>query len=335
MSDKANPTLIGAFVVGAAALVVAGVVILGGGRWLTPGNKFVMYFKGSVAGLQIGAPVDFRGVRIGSVDDIRVELDTRDSTVRTPVFVEIEPRRIAETGAAGELVGLRAPAEETMRHWVERGLRGRLRTVSMVTGQVVVEFDFYPDTPIELTGIDQPFPELPTIPSPMEELTNTLVGLPIEELVASLLTTVQTLQGFLARPELEETPQLVNETLVELRQLLVDLDRRVAPLTESLARIPERTDAALADVGRLLRSTDERIASLVADLERTSKVARGTLERADETLSGIEGAGSELRYELTVTLREVAAAARSLRVLAETLEQRPEVLLRGKRKEGG
>ena len=115
----------GFVLVGAVLLAVAVVVILGGGRLLTPRNAFVMYFDGSVAGLQIGAPVNFRGVRIGSVSDIRVELDSRDATVRTPVFVEIEPRRISETGSAGG-APLQAPPLETMERLVERGLRAAL-----------------------------------------------------------------------------------------------------------------------------------------------------------------------------------------------------------------
>jgi len=333
MSRRANPTLIGAFVVGAVALAAATVAILGSGRLLTPKNKYVMFFEGSVAGLQVGSPVNFRGVKIGSVDDIRVELDSRDATVRTPVFVEIEPRRIAEIGPEGPGT-LRATPEETVRRLVERGLRGRLRIVSLVTGQVVVEFDFFPDTPVELVGINREVPELPTVPSAMEALTNVLEGLPVEDLVASLLTTVKTIEGLLGRPELEDTPVLLNQTLADLQQLIDHVDRRLGPVADSLERIPEVTEGALEDVRRLVRTTDERVASLSADLERTSQAARATMEQAEKTLAGLEGTGSEIQYELAVTLREVAAAARSLRVMAETLEQHPEALLRGKKGEG-
>ncbi len=334
MSRKANPTLVGAFVIGAAVLVVAGVAILGGGRVLTPKNEFVMYFPGSVAGLQVGAPVNFRGVRIGSVGDVRVELDPTGSTVRTPVFVEIEPRLITETGAPGEPATRLGTAEATMDVLVERGLRGRLRTVSMVTGQVVVELDFYPDSPIELSGVAQKVPELPTVPSPMEALTNTLAGLPVEEMVATMLQTVKTLESLLATPALKEMPQQVNTTLAELRGLIANLDRRIEPVTASLERLPDRTDAVLADVQGLMKTTDERLASLTADLEKTSQAARATMEGAQKTLSGLEGTGSEVEYQLAVTLKEVNAAARSLRLLAETLERQPEALLRGKGKGG-
>lgn len=334
MSRRANPTLVGAFVVGAALLVVAGVAVIGGGGVLTPTNKFVMYFPGSVAGLQVGAPVNFRGVRIGEVADIRVELDASDSTVRTPVFVEIEPRRITETETPEEPAVRLGTAEATMDSLVERGLRGRLRTVSLVTGQVVVELDFYPGTSIELSGIAQRVPELPTIPSPMEELTNTLAGLPVEEMVASMLTTMQTLEDLLAVPALKETPGQINTTLTELRLLIGNLDRRVGPVTDSLERLPDRADAVLADVQELMRSTDRKVASLAADLERTSQAARTTMEQAQTSLSELEGTGSEIEYQLAVTLKEVTAAARSLRLLAESLERRPESLLRGKGKGG-
>jgi paraquat-inducible protein B len=306
------------------------VAILGSGRFLTPRNKYVMFFDGSVAGLQVGSPVNFRGVRIGSVSDIRVELDSRDATVRTPVFVEIEPRRIAEIGPQGPGI-LRARPQETVQRLVDRGLRGRLRIVSLVTGQVVVELDFYPDSPIELVGENREVPELPTVPSAMEALSNVLEGLPVEDLVASLLTTVKALEGLLGKPELKDTPLLLNQTLADLRRLIDHVDRRLGPVADSLERVPEVTEDALEDVRRLVRTTDERVASLSADLEETSQAARAAMEQAEKTLAGLEGTGSEIHYEIAVTLREVAAAARSLRVLAETLEQNPETLLRGKK----
>lgn len=332
MSRRANPTLIGAFVVGAVVLAVAAVTILGSGRLLTPTNKYVMFFDGSVAGLQIGSAVSFRGVPIGSVDDIRVELDSRDATVRTPVFVKIEPRRIAEIGPEGAGIVL-APPEETIQRLVERGLRGRLRIASMVTGQVVVEFDFYPDNPLKLVGVNREVPELPTIPSAMEALANALQGLPVEDLVASLLTTVKTIEKLLGRPELEDTPVLLNQTLADLQKLISHVDGRLGPVADSLERLPEVTEGAIEDVRGLVRTTDERVASLTADLEQTSQAARAAMEQAEKALAGLEGTGSEIQYELAVTLKEVAAAARSLRVMAETLEQHPEALLRGKKEE--
>ncbi len=327
MSRRANPTLIGAFVVGSVALAVAAVAILGSGR-LTPKNRYVMFFDASIAGLQVGSPVNFRGVRIGSVEDIRVELDSRDASVRTPVFVEIEPQRIAEVGPLGAAT---PPPEATVQKLVEQGLRGRLRVASLVTGQVVIEFDFFPGSEIRLAGLHHEVPELPTVPSAMEELTEALEGLPIEELMASLVNSVKTIEGLLGKPELQETPALLNQTLTDVQRLIAHVDQRLGPVAESLEQIPEVTADALDDVSRLVKTTDEKVASLSEDLEATSQAARAAMVQAEKTLAGLDGTGAEIQYELAVTLREVAAAARALRVMAETLEQRPESLLRGKK----
>src|SRR5512143_1986566 len=94
MSKKANKTLIGAFVVGAIALIIAGVVIFGSGKLFAPVRKFVMVFAGSVKGLNVGSAVIFRGVKIGAVTDIQLRVDPKNMTAVIPVYVEIDPRKI-------------------------------------------------------------------------------------------------------------------------------------------------------------------------------------------------------------------------------------------------
>ena len=96
--NRANPKLIGAFVVGAVALVVIGVLLLGGAKFLTEKRTFVAYFEGSVKGLNVGAPVEFQGVRVGSVTDIQLQFLTAEKEFRIPVFIQIEPDKMTEVG---------------------------------------------------------------------------------------------------------------------------------------------------------------------------------------------------------------------------------------------
>ncbi|MGH8068193.1 MAG: MlaD family protein [Candidatus Entotheonellia bacterium] len=148
MGRRANPTLIGAFLVGALALIVIGILVFARGQFLTEKRTFVSYFDGSVKGLNIGAPVDFKGVRVGSVTDIRVDYMTNEGEFRLPVFIEIEPDRISQ-------VGVRKTREERLNLYqgmIERGLRAQLGTVSLVTGQLYVQLDFFPGTPAKLVG---------------------------------------------------------------------------------------------------------------------------------------------------------------------------------------
>jgi paraquat-inducible protein B len=154
VTQRANPKWIGAFVLGAVALVVIGVLLLGGAKFLTEKRTFVAYFEGSVKGLNIGAPVEFQGVRIGSVTDIQLQFLTEDLELRIPVFLQFEPGKISQVGAHVD------PQQRFLKPLVERGLRAQLEMQSIVTGQLIVQLGFHPDTPIRLVG-DGKIPEVP------------------------------------------------------------------------------------------------------------------------------------------------------------------------------
>src|SRR5215475_11276103 len=160
MGRRANPTVIGAFIIGAVALIVIGLLVLGRGHFFSDTRTFVLYFDGSIKGLNIGAPVEFQGVRIGSVTDIRVIQIPKTSEFRTPVYIQIEVNRIGEA----QVKRSRAEQREYLKSLIQRGLRAQLVAQSLVTGQLIVQLGFYPDTPIRLVGDDPDVPELPTMP---------------------------------------------------------------------------------------------------------------------------------------------------------------------------
>ena len=141
MSKQANKTVIGIFVVVAIALVVAAVLILGSGKFFKQTLKAVCYFEGSVGGLNIGAPVVFRGVRIGSVTDVILRFDTKKLVFVIPVYIEIEPDKFSVIGVRPKQLG------ENLKTFIDRGLRASLETQSIVTGQMQVGLDFKPDKP--------------------------------------------------------------------------------------------------------------------------------------------------------------------------------------------
>ena len=201
MAYKANQALIGAFVLGALLLAVASVVILGGDHFLRRTQTVVAYFDGSLKGLEIGAPVTFNGVKIGSVIDIGVVIDRRDASIRTPVVFSIDFRHFHLAGggrikAPGDL-----PKSELL---IEHGLRARLAVQSFVTGQLAVELNFYPKTPVRLTGLTKDYVEVPTIPSQFDQLTRTLENLPIEALVAEATETLRSIRAVASAPEVKD-----------------------------------------------------------------------------------------------------------------------------------
>ena len=226
MSKKVNKTVLGLFVVGALVLLMIGIVVFGSGALFKRTNKFVLYFDGSVKGLSIGAPVMFRGVSIGTVKDISLIYDSKVGTIMLPVIVEIEQGRIKGTPSFGESGG--------DKKMIELGLRGKLEVQSFLTGQLMISFDFYPDRPAELRGIQKQYPELPTIPTSPDifELMN---GIPIKEIAKNLEITVKGINRLVNSSDLQRS-------LYELRDMLQETKltmRSFRLLTEYLEQHPE------------------------------------------------------------------------------------------------
>lgn len=264
---------------------------------------YVAHFSGSVKGLRSGSAVEFRGVRVGRVTDVRLLLNPSDVQLEIPVTFEIEPGHIEIRDGAPRL----APYE-AMAVLVRRGLRAQLKAGNILTGETVVALDFHPDAaPAELR-IGGPYPEVPTVPTEIEELTRT-VGEVLDKVARAPI------------PELVE----------ELRGVVAKLDALVGSQEAVGALVALQQSAE--DLRKLLRTADAEFGPLAKSLRQTADSAAGTLSTAERTLDSIDrtfGEESRLRYDLGVMLRELAAASRSIRGLTEYLERHPEALIRGK-----
>ena len=162
MARKSNPKRIGAFVLGGLALVIAGLLIFGSGDYFTPKDKAVLFFTGSLGGLDVGSPVTFRGIGVGSVTGVAIHYDINEQKLLKPVFIEVDPQKFEIVRGARN--------KNNIGELVRRGLRAQLQVQSLVTGQMSVNFEFYPDTPIRLVNTDVGVQQLPTIPSSTEVL---------------------------------------------------------------------------------------------------------------------------------------------------------------------
>ena len=147
---RANPTVIGAFVVGAIVLGVGGVLLFSSGDYFKERNYFVMFFQDSVDGLSPGAPVKLDGVKIGEVIDVHLEWDPQAVTFRIPVTVEVISGQSQKYGG-GELV-LTGDIRERLKKLIDKGLRASLATESFITGQLEIELGFFPDTTPRMLG---------------------------------------------------------------------------------------------------------------------------------------------------------------------------------------
>ena len=257
-------------------------------------RKAVLYFDESVRGLDIGAPVEFYGVQMGEVLDVKLAYDQESSIFRIRVLVEIEAERWAEAG----FIGSDAEQKELVASLLARGFRAQLKTGNLLTGKQVVVMDFFPDAPPATITQEEGLPVFPTVPTPMEEISTKFMrilqkidDIPLDQIGQDLGATIKSTKQLIESPETKETIRNLNATLAETRLLVSDLRTKVTP---EISAVLEETRQTLADAEQILN------------------------------------ADSPLQTRMTSALDEITGAARSLRLLLDYLERHPESLLRGK-----
>ncbi len=252
MARKTNPAIIGGFVLGAVVLAVAGLVVFGGGKFFRSTQRWVAYFDESIKGLAIGAPVTFRGVKVGSVTDIKVVLDPKMIQVRTPVVFEIEADRITEAG--GQPVQFTQDREGAKLAF-EHGLRAQLELQSFVTGQLGINLSFHPNTPMNLVGGSTPYPECPTIPSTMAALGQSLNDLDVSQLAQDIRKTVEGVERLVNSPEVKQILVTAVAAMEGVNKLVANSDAKVA----SLGPILEKTSANLNETLAAIRTLAQHV----------------------------------------------------------------------------
>lgn len=308
MGRKANPVVIGAFVVGAIALAVFGIVVFGSGRLFADTTPFVMYFTGSVDGLNVGSPVKFKGVEIGAVTSIQLDIGEE---ARIPVWIEIDNRKIVARGAHEWPRDL-----DSLKAAVERGLRAQLNSQSIVTGVLFVQLDYHPETPATYVAAPEAeLNEIPTIPTTLEQaqqaasqIIANLKEVDFEGFATALRATIDGINATVNAPGLQsalqslpETMVALNKTLASMQQLAGNLDQRSGPLLASIQKAAERSTLAVEQ-------------------------ARATFQ----SVQGVADTGAPLAGQLIGVLEELRATSRSIRLLADYLERNPSALVRGR-----
>ena len=337
MAKTTNPKLVGGFVLGAVSLIVAGVIAFGGGQYFETKDKAVLFFQGSLAGLDVGSPVTFRGVRVGSVTGIAIQYNVTKEVLHIPVYIELLPGRFQFVGGRQDV--------NNIKELVKRGLRAQLEVQSLVTGQTSVNFDFHPNTPAQIVNVQTDLPQLPTLPSDIDVLKANLTSLvakisrlPLEQLSQELLDTVASADK--VTKDADGLVDNVNAQVKPLSDSVLDTSSQAGLLMkEARDRLRLRegeplqsVNDTLADARKLLNDVDgswpQLSGSAVADLRK----ANGTLGLVDSLVRTAEVAiapSSPLYFEAVSALREIRFTASSIKVLAEYLQRNPSVLLTG------
>ncbi|WP_270937685.1 PqiB family protein [Falsiroseomonas oryzae] len=267
----------------------------------------VSYFTDSIGGLARGAPVVFQGLRIGQVVDFELRYDAATNRLRIPVRYEIEPQRIATVEEAAD----RGPVENA-RLLVRQGLRARLASANLLTGQQQISLDFVPDAAaadITMEGEAIVFPTVPGQIASLIDQVNAVMAridaLPLQQIGENLNSTIAGVDALVRGPELAASLASLQATLAAAEDTVRRIDAAAAPTLRALPPLVNNLNSAVTQAGRLIASAN-----------------RGY------------GDESQFRRDLDRMLEQITVAARSLRSLADTLNRNPEALVRGRATQG-
>jgi paraquat-inducible protein B len=304
----AKPIVVGVFVLGALAIGIVAILVFGGMRFLTRTTRVMVVFPDSVAGLAVGSPVTFRGVQIGRVHDIRIEINVRKQTNSIPVYLDLEPKRI--TFSDHEVRNTDGEIEDAVRS----GLRAQLISQSYVTGDLSVNLDFHHGLAVVTPALSGSIIEIPTIPSDLQNLKDQL-----------------------RRMDLPALADQAHQTLISLQRSLDQVSAAIGPLTENLAvtltttthavsEVESNATRTLRDIDRLavdgrgqLKLNGDELSTLLQTAERSTLEAETLLG----SLNDMTDPHSPMRGDLESSLRDLAATSSDLRGFTQELRRSP------------
>ena len=318
MRSRPSARLVGAFVLGAVALAIAAVAVLGSGRLFRKTHPFILVFRGNVNGLRVGAPVKIKGVTIGAVTDIGLRLNiglesvaSKRGGIQIPVLIEIDEHRISR-GGGGESLNI----DEDVRRAVQQGLRAQLALESYVTGILYIDLDMHPGAPENYAMPRGSTPqEIPTVKRTFEQA---------QSAAARIISQLDKIQ-------LDQLVTTANQTIAAIG----DLAR--SPDIKSALRSLKQTAASLGDTAQSIRDltehVDRQVGPVAATIQKSAHDIDITVQKAQVSLDHIQAGlqpDSPLIYRTNQALENVSAAARSLRELGDYLQRNPSAIVRGR-----
>jgi len=326
VAKKNNNIAIGSFIVGALVLTFLLLIFFSGGNYFTDKERVVMYFDGSVQGLQVGAPIKLKGVELGEIANIEVVFLADDHTIVNVVTADLILKRIHRNGEQ--------PDEDVFDVVIEKGLRAQLNYQSLLTGLLYVELDFYPNSELRLLNLQSEYREFPTTKTDFESLFNQIEGVDLISISKGLASVLDALDSILKSGKLEQAASDFSAAAQAIEKTATSFDNAAVTLESELATLSKKLTVGIDGFTVLMDETNDQLPDLSSRLILTLTDLRKALNSIDETMAAAEGTFSEdsqLVEQLTRAAEEVDRAARAFRLLSETLEQEPEALIRGKK----
>lgn len=317
MSENTHSVAIGAFIVGALLIAVSTAVFIFGSGIGSSRERVVMVFDGSVKGLSVGAPVALRGVQIGQVTNINLILDNDNVDLIMMVEADLDADNIQHGGNG---------PEELTEELIARGLRAQLNTQSLLTGLLYVQLDFHPESPLELADIDSPYTQIPTIPTELQKISRQIEDIDFAQVASDLREIAAGLKTVITSEKFQALPDDMQATFHSVAALSEELRTTVGQSGPRLNSVLDNASQTFGAVNEEL----PRIATLVEDNLAVIEDAALAFESAMVNVDRLASEDSPTTYELNKALQELAMAGRALQLLAKTLEEQPEALLRGK-----
>lgn len=334
MSKKANPTIVGTFVLVAIILAVAAIITLGKIKFKDNKFRCVAFFTGSLYGLDVGAPVTFRGVTIGRVSEIRISFDRQENNYIIPVYVDIE--QSPDLGRNQEGSWNPKSIQNRMQQLIGQGLRAQLKMSSLLTAKLYIDLAFYPKTEVRLHNKKPELIEIPTLASGLEQISEKLESLPLTEIINKTASALDGINHIINSAETQHALQALDSTLGRLDTLMTHADAELPGLATELKKGLANISALAATANNLLRTADKELPPRSRDLQLLLANLNTTTITLTKTLNNIEqltAKDSTLSYQVISSLQEIEKAATSLRQLTDYLQQNPNALVFGQGKE--
>jgi paraquat-inducible protein B len=334
LSKKANPTIVGAFVLTAIALTVAAIIAIGNITFRETKIGCIAFFSGSLYGLDIGAPVTFRGVTIGRVAKIRINFDKQQNNYIIPVYIDIEQSPNIE----GHRILRQRPEDirQMMQQLIDQGLRAQLKISSLLTAKLYIDLALYPDTEVSLRGTDAGLIEIPTMPSGLEQITQKLERLPLSEILNKTAIALDGINSIINSTATRNALASLDTTLERFNALLARVDQEFPALAAELRKGLTNFAALSVTANTVLRTADKELPTMSTEVHQLLSSLNATAGALTKTLNNIEqltAKDSLLAYQLGASMREIERTAASIRQLSEYLQQHPNALVFGQGEE--